>query len=184
MWITTCHRFTSRAEFLAACLAAGWTCPPGQDPTPPGVALDILGPIVAPAQVVDGGGLISGEVLDPRYHVNLAWHGRAPDLAFTASLIKPATPSRGWDVTTPPPSQPPVPPVIPAWKARVALREAGLLGAVEATVAAAGGRVQDAWVGASEWSRDSAFLLTLAADLGLTDMDIDRLFLVAAGIRS
>jgi hypothetical protein len=66
----------------------------------------------------------------------------------------------------------------------VALREAGLLGAVEATVAAAGGRVQDAWVGASEWSRDTAFLLTLATDLGLTDMDIDRLFLVAAGIRS
>ena len=58
MWITTCHRFTSRAEFLATCLAAGWTCPPGQDPEPPpGVAFDILGPIVSPAEVVEGGAL-------------------------------------------------------------------------------------------------------------------------------
>jgi hypothetical protein len=68
MWITTCHRFTNRAEFLAACQAAGWTCPPGQDPElPAGVALDILGTVVAPAQVAEGGALIPGEVLDPRY---------------------------------------------------------------------------------------------------------------------
>ena len=44
--------------------------------------------------------------------------------------------------------------------------------------------VQDAWAGASEWSRDSEFLSELAATLGLTDMEIDRMFLVAAGIRS
>ncbi len=95
-----------------------------------------------------------------------------------------ATPSRGWEVVLPPASQPPVPPVIPAWKGKAALREAGILDAVEAAVEAAGGRVQDAWVRASEWSRGSAFLLTLAAGLGLTDMHIDRLFLVAEGIRS
>ena len=185
MWITTCHRFASRAEFLAACQVAGWTCPLGQDPEPPpGVALDILGPIASPAQIAEGGVPIAGEVIDPRYHVNIAWHGREPDLAFQASLVVPATPSRGWDVAVPPASPPPVPPVIPAWKGKAALREAGLLGAVEAAVTGAGRRVQDAWAGASEWSRDSAFLLTLAEDLDLTDMDIDRLFLVAAGIKS
>jgi hypothetical protein len=185
MWITTCHRFTSRAEFLAACQSAGWTCPPGLDPEPPpGVALDVLGPAIAPAQIGEGGMPIPGELLDPRYHVNLAWHGREPDLAFTASLVVPATPSREWDVVTPPASQLPVPPVIPAWKGKAALREAGLLEAVEAAVLAGGGRLQDAWIGASEWNRDSAFLSSLAVDLGLTDMDIDRLFLVAAGIRS
>ena len=105
MWITTCHRFTNRAEFLAVCQAAGWTCPPGQDPQPPPVvALDILGPIVSPAQIAEGGVPIAGEVIDPRYHVNIAWHGSEPNATFQASLVAPATPSRGWDVAEPPAS--------------------------------------------------------------------------------
>jgi len=185
MWITTCHRFTSRAEFFAVCQAAGWTCPPGQDPEPPpGVALDILDPIVSPPEVTAGGALIAGEVLDPRYHANLAWHGREPDLAFTASLVVPATPSRGWDVVAPPASQPPVPIVIPAWKGKAALREAGLLDAVEVAVAAAGGRVQDAWAGAAEWSRHSEFLTDLAVALGLSADQIDQMFRNADAIES
>jgi len=185
MWITTCHRFTNRAEFLAACGTAGWTCPPGRDPEPPlGVALDILGPIVSPAQVTAGGAPIPGEVLDPRYHVNLAWHGREPEGAFQPSMIVPTTPSRGWDVAKPPASQPPVPSVIPAWKGKAALREAGLLNAVEAAIEAAGGRVQDAWTGASEWSRDSDFLLSLASTLSLGRGEVDHLFRQAAAIQS
>jgi hypothetical protein len=185
MWITTCHRFASRAEFLAACLAAGWTCPPGQDPEPPiGVALDILGPIVSPPEVAAGGALIAGEILDPRYHVNFAWHGREPEAAFQASLVVPTTPSREWDVTAPPASPPPVPSVIPAWKGRAALREAGLLDAVEAAVTAAGGRVQDAWSGASEWDRRSDFLQALAAVLGLDNLQVDQMFRDAAAIQS
>ncbi len=185
MWITTCHRFTSRAEFLAACQTAGWTCPPGHDPKPPpGVALDIVGPIVSPPEVTAGGALIAGEVLDPRYHVNVARHGREPEAAFQASLVVPATPSRGWDVVAPLASQPPVPPVIPAWKGKAALREAGLLDAVEAAVAAAGGRVQDAWSGASEWNRDSDFLSSLASGLVLTKTQIDAMFRSADSIQS
>jgi hypothetical protein len=69
-----------------------------------------------------------------------------------------------------------VPTSVPAWKGKAALREAGLLDAVEAAIAAAGGRVQDAWAGASEWSRDSEFLLSLAATLGLTVEQIDQIF--------
>jgi len=139
MWITTCHRFTNRAEFLAACLAAGWTCSSGQDPEPPpGVALDILGPIVSPAQIGEGGVPIAGNVLDWRYHVNIAWNGRDPDAAFQESLVVPATPSRWWDIAPTPAVQPPVPPVVSAWKGKAALREAGLLDAVEVGVAAAG----------------------------------------------
>ena len=184
MWITTCHRFTNRAEFLAACQAAGWTCPPGQNPEPPlGVAVDIVGPIVAPAQVGEGGVPIAGDVIDPRYHVNLAWHGHDPDPAFQASLVVPATPSRGWDVLAVAEARPPVPPVIPAWKGKAALREARLLDAVEAAVAAAGGRVQDAWAGAAEWSRDSDFLLSLGAGLDLTKQQIDDMFRAADAMR-
>ncbi len=148
------------------------------------MAVDIVGPIVAPAHVGEGGVPIAGDVIDPRYHVNLAWHGRAPYLAFTASLIVPATRSRGWDVTPPPASQPPVPPVIPAWKGKAALREAGLLDAVEAAIAAAGGRIQEAWAGASEWSRDSDFLLSLAMGLGLNTQQVDNMFRTADAIQS
>jgi hypothetical protein len=185
MWITTCHRFTSRAELLAVCQAAGWPCPPGQDPEPPpGVALDILGPIVSPPEIAAGGAPIPGEVLDPRYHVNLAWHGREIDLAFTTSLVVPAAPSRRWDLTSTPISPPPVPTSIPAWKGKAALREAGLLDAVEAAVAAIGGRVEDAWAGASEWSRDSEFLASLAEDLGLTEQQINSLFRAAGAMQS
>ena len=70
--------------------------------------------IVGPAQLGEGGVPVAGEVIDPRYHVNLAWHGRELDPAFQASLVVPETPLRGWDVVPPPASQPPVPPVIPA----------------------------------------------------------------------
>jgi hypothetical protein len=143
----------------------------------------IVGPIVAPVQVGSGGAPIAGEVVDPRYRVNLAWHGRDPDPAFQASLVVPVTPSRGWDVAQPPASQPPVPIVIPACNGKAALREAGLLGAVEAAVAAAGGRVQDAWAGAAEWSRDSDFLLSLGAGLDLTKQQIDDMFRAADAMR-
>ena len=78
------------------------------------MAIDIVGPIVGPAQLGEGGVPVAGEVIDPRYHVNLAWHGRELDSAFQASLVVPATPSRGWDVATAPASQPPVPMAIPA----------------------------------------------------------------------
>ena len=99
-------------------------------------------------------------------------------------MIVPTTPSRGWDVAEPPASQPPVPPVIPAWKGKAALREAGLLDAVEKAIAAADGRVQDAWAGASEWNRDSAFLSSLAVGLGLNVQQIDQLFRDADAIQS
>jgi hypothetical protein len=80
MWTRTYHQFTTEAAFLAACDAAGWPRDPQGRPMPPrGVALDCIGPLV-----------------DPRYHVNAAWHARDPDPAFAASTIAPATPSRVW----------------------------------------------------------------------------------------
>jgi hypothetical protein len=78
-----------------------------------------------------------------------------------------------------------MPPVIPAWKGKAALREAGLLTAAEMAVASAGARVQDAWAGASEWSRDSALLSDLAGTLGLdlTKQQIDDVFQAADAMR-
>ena len=63
-------------------------------------------------------------------------------------------------------------------RARRALR------AVEAAVATSGGRVQDAWAGASEWSRDSSFLSDLAAGLGLNVEQVDALFRSTEAIQS
>ena len=72
-----------------------------------------------------------------------------------------------------------MPSVIPAWKGK-----AGLLDVVEAAVQAAGGRVRDAWDGAAEWSRDSAFLFDLASALGLATEKIDQMFRAADAIQS
>ena len=185
MWTTTYHRFLNRAAFLQTCQAVGWISPLNKDPElPQGITLDIVGPLIGSPRIDEHGQLVAGDVVDPRYHVNLAWHGREPDPIFLASLVVPATPSRGWDVTLPQASPPPVPPVIPAWKGKAALREAGLLSAVEAAVATASGRVQDAWVGASEWSRDSEFLSALATALGLSTHQVDDMFRGAASISS
>jgi hypothetical protein len=185
MWITSYHRFANRAAFLATCAQAGWECPPGQDPElPQGVTVDIIGPLMGPASVAEGGVPIAGEVIDAGYHVNLAWHGRDPDPAFQASLVVPVTPVRGWNVRAVPEARPPVPSSIPAWKGKTALREAGLMDAVEAAIGAAGGRVQDAWASASEWSRDSEFLLALAGELGLSQAQVDQMFREAATIQS
>ena len=60
----------------------------------------------------------------------------------------------------------------------------GLLDTVETAVAATGGRIEDAWAGASEWSRDSAFLADLAGALGQTTEQIDQMFRAADAIHS
>jgi hypothetical protein len=183
MWITTHHRFANRAAFDTAFLEAGWPVHQGVPELPYGVVLDVVAPISAPARVGPGGEPISGEAIDPRYQVNLAWHGCERDPAFEASLVIPATPSRGWDVSPAPVSQPPVPPVILSWKRKAVLREAGLLETVETAVKAADGRVRDAWQGAAEWQRDSEFLTNVADALGLSTEQVDQMFREADSMR-
>jgi hypothetical protein len=92
-------------------------------------------------------------------------------------------PSRGWDVTSLPASPPPVPPVIPAWRGKAALREAGLIDGVESAAQATGGRVRDAWEGASEWERNIKFMTGMAAALGLPADQIDELLRDADAIQ-
>ena len=186
MWIPTYHAFASHSALLAACDSAGWTPGPNGKPMPPeGATLVEIGPIVARPGIDAHGVPVPGDVLDARYHVNAAWHGVEPPASFAASAEAPGTPSRSFArPSRPPPVEPPVPAVIAAWKGKAALREAGLLDAVEAAVEKAGGRVRDAWEGAAEWQRGSAFLSDLAGALGLSVGQVDQMFRDADVIRS
>jgi hypothetical protein len=77
----------------------------------------------------------------------------------------------------------PVPTRVPMRKARRALRAAGLLGVVEQTLAAIPGAegddARDDWEYSSEVHRDNPTLQALATDLGLTDEQLDQLFVTA-----
>lgn len=143
-----------------------------------------IGPIVAPPSLGADGTPVPGDVLDPRYHVNAAWPDIEPSAAFRQAEMTPRTPNRRFAIPTPPPPvEPPVPSVIPAWNGKAALLETGLLGTIEAAVQASGDRVRDAWEGASEWERTSEFLTVMAAALGLAVGQIDKLLRDADAIQ-
>ncbi len=186
MWIPTYHAFPSRAAFLAARDAGGWAHGPDGKPMPPeGATLQEIGPIVAPPSIGPDGMPIPGDVLDARYHVNAAWHGIDVPEAFCAVAVTPATPSRSFALPPPPPPvEPSVPVAISAWKCKAALREAGLLDAVEAAVEKADGRVRDAWDGAAEWHRNGWFIGILAKALDLEADNVDTMFREADAIKS
>lgn len=78
---------------------------------------------------------------------------------------------------------PPVPSGVSPLQARKALRQSGLLDAVNAAVAtaeAAHPGVTDAWQYASVVERTDPFVVTLGAQLNLTPADLDNLFRLAA----
>jgi hypothetical protein len=145
--------------------------------------MDIVGPIIDPPRIDEHGQLAAGEVLDPRYHVNLAWHGHDPDPTFQASLVVPATPSRGWDVTPTRTAPPVAPPVIPAWKAKAWLQQAGLLEAATSAANAGGPVAQLAFEHAAEWHSTSPLVTALASGLGLSGQQIDQAFAAADAIQ-
>ena len=72
-----------------------------------------------------------------------------------------------------------VPPSVTRYQARVALRRAGLRDTVETMVKAAGGDVEDAWNDAAVFERNSNFIVSMGKALGLTDKQIDDLFIMA-----
>ena len=80
----------------------------------------------------------------------------------------------------------PLPPTVPAsvspYQARQALNVAGLLDAVEAAVAAADRSVQIAWEYATTIERGSPFISAMKSAIGLTDQQLDDLFIAAAQI--
>lgn len=98
MWIPTYHRFADRAAFLAACEAAGWPVEAGAPVLPPGVTVEEIGVLYAPASVGPGGMPMAGAVIDARHHVNMGWHAQDMDPAFLDSIVSPATPSRSYEL--------------------------------------------------------------------------------------
>ena len=75
-----------------------------------------------------------------------------------------------------------VPSVVTMRQARLALHNAGLLQAVNDTVAAAGGVAAIEWEYAQEVRRDWPTLLALQGAIGLSDAQIDALFVAAAAL--
>jgi hypothetical protein len=75
---------------------------------------------------------------------------------------------------------PEVPLSVTPYQARLALNAAGLRDAAEAAVAAAPRDIRDAWEYAISIERHSPFVAEIGAALGLSDAEIDQLF-VAAG---
>lgn len=78
----------------------------------------------------------------------------------------------------------PVPPVVTMKQARLALLSAGLLPSVEAALAGMTGAEGEAarieWEYSTEVRRASVLVNSIAAGLGLTDQQIDNLFIDAA----
>lgn len=126
-------------------------------------------------------GLIDIEVNHPEY----GW------IPFTANPLD--SMSYGKDIydralALNPPSYVPAPPEVPAsvspYQARVALLTAGLLDSLNTLMAQR--RVDPAakiaWEYATVWERNSTFIVSLGPALGLTDKQIDDLFIAAGKV--
>lgn len=100
-------------------------------------------------------------------------------LADFPGTVAPALP-----VYVPPPSK--IPQIVSMRQARLALLGAGLLANVNAAVAGMTGAAGDAarieWEYAQEVRRDSALAASLVAGLGLTDTQLDALFVAGAAL--
>lgn len=73
-----------------------------------------------------------------------------------------------------------VPQIVSMRQARLALLDAGLLGSVEAAVSVAPQETKIAWEYAIELGRSDSLVTTLAAALGLADIQVDGLFILAS----
>lgn len=82
------------------------------------------------------------------------------------------------------PPPPVVPSVVSRFQARAALMQAGLLDQAEAAVLQAGPLAQLAWADAQEFRRNSPTINSLAALVGLTEAQIDALFISASQIEA
>lgn len=73
-----------------------------------------------------------------------------------------------------------VPSAVSPWQMRRALNQLGLRATVEAAVAVADQDTKDGWEFATEFRRDNALLGAMAANLNMSEQDLDDLFTLAA----
>ena len=109
------------------------------------------------------------------------------DLATGEQTVVPLSPEE--IAALPPPAPPPVPPEVTNFQARALLMNmpgsaAGrsLFKDVDDTLRALGGVEWQAWEYTTIFPRNSQLIATLAAQLGLTDAQLDQMFIAAAAI--
>lgn len=86
-----------------------------------------------------------------------------------------------WVVRTPAPA-PSVPQIVSARQARLALLQSGLLPTVANSVSSMSQEVQITWEYATEWDRNDNLVISIGSSLGLSNTDMDNLFIVASGL--
>jgi len=86
------------------------------------------------------------------------------------------------DPVPPEPGPPPVPEVVSMFQARAILMVHGLYDTVDAALKQAGGINLLAWEYATEVQRHSPLVMAMAQQLGLTNEQVDQLFIEAAQI--
>lgn len=86
------------------------------------------------------------------------------------------------DAPASPPSEPKIPNRVTPRQARLALHAAGLLDQVEAAIAAGDKSTQLTWEYAVEFRRDDQLINSLGKQMGLTDEQIDNLFIEASNL--
>jgi hypothetical protein len=104
------------------------------------------------------------------------------NLGVTIDTIETDRVVRTWAVVPAPP--PRVPDEIQMWQARTILAQSGLLSSINAAVAASNNaEIQIAWEYAPNVVRRSTFVATMATALGLTEAQLDAMFIAGALIK-
>ena len=86
-----------------------------------------------------------------------------------------------WMIRTAP-VEPSVPQYVTARQARLALLQVGLLSNVASVIANSSTEVQITWEYATEWDRKDPYIISIGTNLGLSNTEIDQLFIVASNL--
>ena len=146
--------------------------------------LDEEGNEVSPAELerIEPGQVTKTQIKCVSYHPTQIDTLRADAVELGTDLTEHEALLADWVASYAPPDPEPVqvPQVVTIRQAKLALLQAGLLDDVDAAVAQADRATQIEWEYATEVRRDWPTLLTLQAALGLTEQQVDDLFISAA----